>query len=451
MLEQTNEQEADSQDDVHLKSQDRYKWALSRSNAHFATPKGADLFDRLELYSEWIAARTELGFWPYARTLETAPQPIASIGYAGKQGRSSINLAVQDYLGLATHPMITEAAERAIRDFGVHSAGSAMLVGNNPLSQKLELSISEFVHAEHVLLFPTGWAAGFGAVTGLVRDTDHIVLDALAHACLQTGSSAATKKLHRYRHLDVDHAEELLRKIRADDRTNAILVIAEGLYSMDSDTPDLVRLQSICSEYNAKLLVDVAHDLGALGEGGRGFLADKQILGNVDIVMGAFSKSFASNGGFIATKDFRVKKYLQWFANPHTFSNALSPIQCAIVETAIGIIRSAEGDQLRSQLMSKSQYFRARLQEHGLDVLGIPSAIVPVLIGREAVARMASRFVDRSGTSTNLVEFPAVGLGAARFRCQLMATHTDSQLATAADDIAKGISEARGEYSKMPQ
>lgn len=423
--------------------------ALTRSNAHFASPKGADLFDRLAGYASWIEARRRAGVWPYSRTLLASPRAEAAMAGSDGVARSRINLAVQDYLGLATHPQICDAALRAVRDFGVHSAGSAMLVGNNSLSRRLETSLRELLQLEEVLLFPTGWAAGFGVVTGLVRDCDHIVLDSLAHACLQAGSSAATKNLHRYRHLDVEHAGDLLRGIRGGDSKNAILVIAEGLYSMDSDSPDLARLQALCREYGAKLLVDVAHDLGALGPDGGGTLAAQGVLGHIDLVMGAFSKTFASNGGFVATSDTRVRRYLQWFASSHTFSNALSPVQCAVVDAAIATVRSSEGEGLRRRLQRNARHFRQALEARGLRVLGNPSAIVPVLIGQEGLARMASRWVEQTQTSTNLVEFPAVGLGAARFRCQLMASHELGQLSRAADDIADAVERATADRRQL--
>lgn len=424
--------------------------ALSRNNAHFANPKGRDLFGRLGGYTNWIDSRRASGYWPYARVLESSPLPTARIGEVDQPGEWGINLAVQDYLALSTHPAVREAATRAVRDFGVHSAGSAMLLGNNPLSLALERAIGEMVHMDHVLLFPTGWGAGFGVVNGLVRERDHIVLDTLSHACLQTGTLASTRNIHRYRHLDVDHAVEMLRTIRAADTENAILLIAEGLYSMDSDSPNLARLQAACTEFDARLVVDVAHDLGALGPDGTGQLGMQGMLGKVDIVMGAFSKTFASNGGFIATNDRRVKLYLQWFANPHTFSNALSPIQCGVIAECIRIIGTAEGAQLRQQLNAGATAFRASLTDAGLRVLGEPSAIVPVLIGRERTARIASKRLADKGTFTNLVEFPAVGLGSARFRCQLMATHEPAQLAQAARDIIDAAREAAEENAGAP-
>ena len=422
-----------------------YPNALSRSTAHFANPKGRDLFDRLQSYSDWQDARRVSGYWPYARVLGSSPLPEARIGPMNREANWGINLAVQDYLALSTHPSVRQAAMDAAREFGVHSAGSAILLGNNPLSLALEQAVGELVGMEHVLLFPTGWGAGFGVVNALVRERDHIVLDALAHACLQSGTMASTRNIHRYRHLDTAHAAEILAAIRATDTENAILVIAEGLYSMDSDSPDIPALQALCRVYDARLVVDVAHDLGAIGPGGTGQLGAQDMLGKVDIVMGAFSKTFAANGGFVAVNDRRVKSFLSVFASPHTFSNALSPIQCGVITECIRIVRDVEGEQLRARLHTAATEFRADLSAAGLTVLGAPSAIVPVLIGRDRLARVASRNLAARGTFTNLVEFPAVGVGSARFRCQLMATHAQHQLKRAANDIVAAIREAESD------
>jgi glycine C-acetyltransferase len=148
---------------------------------------------------------------------------------------------------------------------------------------------------------------------------------------VQEGASAATRNNYLFRHLDVEHCRDWLRTIRAKDTQNGILVVTEGLFSMNSDTPDLRAMQELCREYEATLVVDVAHDLGCLGEGGRGHIGLQRMLGEVDIVMGSFSKTFASNGGFVACRSRAVKEYLRFYSPPATFSNALSPVQAAVV------------------------------------------------------------------------------------------------------------------------
>jgi 7-keto-8-aminopelargonate synthetase-like enzyme len=417
--------------------------SLGGTAAQFAQPRGADLLRRTEAVEAWHAARSADGLWQYSRSLEGAPNPIASIRDESGAGARGINFASQDYLSLASHPQVVDAAAAALRDAGPHSAGSAVLLGNTRISLALEQAIAGLVATEHVALFPTGWGAAFGAITALVQPQDHIVIDQFAHASLRQGASAATPNVSINRHLDVGHVRELLGAIRARDTAQGILVVTEGLFSMDSDTPDLPALQALCHEYGATLLVDVAHDLGAMGPGGGGCIAQQGMLGRIDLVMGAFSKSFASNGGFVATASRSVKRHLQLYAGPHMFSNALSPVQAAVILECIRIIRSDEGDSLRADLMRNVDGLRAQLAAEGLHCMGIPSAIVPVLIGSEKVSRLTGKLLFEQSVFVNQVEFPGVPVGASRLRLQLMSNHNMQQIKRAAPIIGQTVTRAR--------
>jgi 7-keto-8-aminopelargonate synthetase-like enzyme len=413
--------------------------ALAGSAAQFAQPRGADLLRRTAALEAWCALRAVHGVWQYARALDGAPDPVAQVREQGAPGARGINFASQDYLSLAAHPSVHEAALRALHEAGPHSAGSAILLGNTRLSLALEQALGELLRTEHVTLFPTGWGAAYGAITALAHGRDHILIDQLAHASLRQGAQAATRNVAVHRHLDADHVRELLAAIRARDRENAILVVTEGLFSMDSDSPDLPLLQHLCREYGATLLVDVAHDLGALGPGGTGCIGQQGMLGKIDLVMGAFSKTFAANGGFVACAVRGVKRQLQLFAGPHLFSNALSPLQAGVVLEALRIVRSEEGAALRGQLMRNAEELRGMLGDAGVRCLGMPSPIVPVLIGGEAAARLASRLLARRGVFANQVEYPGVPLGAARLRLQLMANHNLQQVRRAARAVGDCI------------
>jgi len=417
--------------------------SLGGTAAQFAQPRGADLLRRTEPVEAWHRARSADGLWQYARSLDGAPHPIASIRDESGNGARGINFASQDYLSLASHPQVADAAARALREAGPHSAGSAVLLGNTRTSLALEEAIAGLVATEHVALFPTGWGAAFGAITALVQAQDHIVIDQFAHASLRQGASAATPNVSINRHLDVGHVRELLGAIRARDTDHGIMVVTEGLFSMDSDTPDLAALQALCHEYGATLLVDVAHDLGAMGPGGGGCIAQQGMLGRIDLVMGAFSKSFASNGGFVATASRSVKRHLQLYAGPHMFSNALSPVQSAVILECIQIIRSDEGDALRADLMRNVDGLRAHLAAEGLHCMGIPSAIVPVLIGSEKVSRLTGKLLFEQSVFVNQVEFPGVPVGASRLRLQLMSNHNMQQIKRAAPIIGQTVARAR--------
>lgn len=416
---------------------------LNKSAAHFARPSGSDLLARTEPFLRWRASRLEADVWPYSRTILSAPGARCAVANERGACREGINFANTDYLSLSTHPSVREAAVNAIDTYGTHSPSSPMLQGNTGLSVELEAALSEWLLTEHIVLFPTGWAAGFGLITALVRPDDHIVMDNLAHACLQQGAQAATTNIRRHAHLDLDEVVRNLQEIRATDTKNAILVISEGLFSMDSDYPDLKRLQGICREFEATLMVDVAHDLGAMGPDGTGIIGMQGMLGEIDLVMGAFSKSFGTNGGFVATHSRAVKHYVKTYGGSHLFSTAISPVQTAAARESIRIIRSSEGQDLRDRLMGNILTMRDEFHSLGVTTLGDPTPIVPVPIGSEKIARVASSLLFEAGVFANLVEFPAVAVGAARFRMQVMAGHTTEQLKTGAKAATLAIEQAQ--------
>jgi glycine C-acetyltransferase/8-amino-7-oxononanoate synthase len=416
--------------------------ALSGNVALFRQPRGPDLMRRSAPLEEWCALRTCHGVWPYGRTMEGRPAPLATVEGDGMAAAQGINFASQDYLSLASHPDVIDAAMHALAECGPHSAGSAILLGNSRYSSALEEAVGTLLQCRHVVLFPTGWGAAFGAVTALTHPGDHVLIDALAHASLRQGAAAATRNVGVFRHLDCDHLRELLAGIRAVDATGAILVVTEGLFSMDADSPDLPLMQYLCREYGATLLVDVAHDLGAMGPGGAGAIGAQGMLGKIDIVMGAFSKTFASNGGFVACSERGVRRQLQLFAGPHMFSNALSPVQAATVLECLRIVSGNEGDLLRADVMRNAVELRALLQEEGVRCLGAPSPIVPLWIGSESATRVAGMLLARDRVFVNPMEFPGVPLGSARLRLQLMAQHTPAQIRRAARLLARAVRRA---------
>lgn len=420
--------------------------ALTGSMRDFRVPGGVDLLGRTEGFFNWQNLRRQNGLWPFSRATEDGPSTVCSAQDDSGNRMRGVNFASQDYLSLSAHSGIKETAKEVIERCGVHSAGSPALVGNTSYSVKLERKIAEFLRMEEVVLYPTGWAAGFGVIKGLVRSADHVVMDMLAHSCLQEGASAATNNIYQFRHLDNDYCRKLLMKIRAKDKENGILVVTEGLFSMDSDTPDLVGLQELCHEFNATLVVDVAHDLGCLGADGRGHIGMQNMLGKIDIVMGSFSKTFASNGGFVACKNRAVKEYLRFYSAPATFSNALSPVQAATVLKAFEIVESDEGRAQRDALMANIVSLRHHLRGAGLDYYGEPSAIVCVKMGSEGLARLVSRRLPQLGLVANLVEFPAVPKGAARIRMQVMANHSEQNIVKAVEILKTARQQAEIEF-----
>jgi len=418
----------------HPHSAERY--ALSGSVKDFAQPIGPDLPGRTQPFLEWQQARRSVSLWSYCRSTQAAPHTWCGAHADDGTPHFGINLASQDYLGLSAHPAVVEAARNAMYAYGTHSAGSAVLMGVTHAGLELEEALCDFMRMEHAVLFPTGWAAGYGVIQGLIRADDHVVIDEKAHACLQQGAQSATRNIRRFNHLDVVAVEQKLAAIRAGDTRGAILVVTESLFSMDADTPDLASLQRTCTAYGATLLVDVAHDLGATGVEGCGAVGEQGMLGRIDLLMGSFSKTFASNGGFVLTHSRAIKEYLRFFASTHIFSNALSAPQAAAVLAALGIVRSPEGAGRRHALAARAVQLRAALATAGLTCLGNRSPIVPVRLADEALARLIARALPMHDVIANLVEYPGVPLGEARLRLQLMATHTPDQIRRAAEGIA---------------
>lgn len=423
--------------------------ALGGSMRDFRFLPGSNLLTRLDTFYEWQQARRAVGVWPLGRSTELGAFSRTTARTDDGGLFDGVNFASQDYLSMNAHPAVLEAAIRTMRDFGVHSAGSSALVGNTSLSIALERKIGDFLGYDHVALFPTGWAAGFGVIKGLVRPGDHIVMDALSHACLQEGAQAATRNIHLFRHNRIDEMRAKLEKIRSSDAAGGILVVTEGLFSMDSDTPDIRAMQEAAHEFDAVLVVDVAHDLGNLGPSGRGHIEIQGLSGKVDVVMGSFSKTFASNGGFVAARGRAVKEYMRYYSSPNTFSNALSPAQAAIVGKALDIVSSEEGDRLRARLMDNILMLRRLLNGCGLETYGDPSAIVCVKMGSEALARLVSRRLPALGMLANLVEFPAVPKGQARFRLQVMANHTQHDIVDGVHRLSQAVAEAREDLAAL--
>ena len=400
---------------------------LGAVSADFLETEGPDLLARWGRHQEFWDQRLAAGLDPYFRTTTTRLGPEAEAIDRAEERFSGVNFSSQDYLSLSNHPLVCAAAVSAVTHWGVHSAGSIVLQGGSLPLRALEDRLADLFCGREATVFPTGWAAGYGAIRCLVREDDHIVLDILSHACLQEAAANATRHIHRVPNCSHEAVRRRLQTIRAAHPRAGILVVTEGLFSMDSTVPQLRSMQEVCRTFGATLMVDVAHDFGALGDGGMGFVGDQGMLGEIDVVMGSFSKTFASNGGFVLSRVPGLKQALRVFAGPLTFSNALSPVQAATVLAALDIVRSPEGAQ-RRRLMANVLRLREGLTARAFSVRGQPSAIVPVELGSLAEARRMTRAALRLGALVNLVEHPAVSRSTARWRLQVMADHEPAQI-----------------------
>lgn len=422
---------------------------LSQGLSDFASPQGPDLLGRCEPFGAWVNASREASLLPFIRRHAGTPGRTAEVIDFGGHRYAGINLASQDYLGLATHPDVVRASVEATERAGTHSAGSEPMGGGLPDTVALEQELGALVGKRHVVLFPTGWAAGYGVLRALLRPGDQVVIDALAHNCLQHGAAASTPSVHAFRHNDLNSLERALRRARERQSGGAILVVTESLFSMDSDHPDFGAMQGLCRSYGASLCVDAAHDLGVLGPGGRGVLAEQGATDGTDLIIGSFSKTFACIGGYVATNSEAASFYVRAFSGSYTFSNAMIPGQLAAVREALRIVRSPDGDRLRLTALQRSSRLRLALASSGLGVTGRLSPIVLPVIGPEPIARLAQRHCLERGVIVNAVEYPACRRGEARFRLQVSPGHTDDALAEAAAVIARSVEWARHYASRL--
>jgi glycine C-acetyltransferase len=405
----------------------------------FVETEGADLLARWARHQAFWDARLNAGLDPYSRTVIGRVGPSCAAITRGHERIEGVNFASQDYLSLSSHPLICAAAAEAIRTWGVHSAGPSGLQGGSPPLLMLEERLSDLLTCREVAVFSSGWAAAYGVITALVRPTDHVVIDVAAATSLQDGATKATRNIHRFPNCAYDMAAERLAAIRERDAHRGILVITASLFPMDGTVPNLRAMQNACREHEATLLVDVAHDLGAIGDGGLGYAGEQGMAGELDLITGSFAPTFASSGGFVASNASGFKQALRTFAHPLYSSNALSPVQAAAVNAALDIVRSREGAERRNRLMRNVVRLREALLSRAFSVLGQPGPIVPVSLGGIACARLLTRAVLARGALINMVEHPAVPRQNSRWRLQVMADHSHQQI----DQLVSIAAEAR--------
>ncbi len=408
----------------------------------YVRPGGRNLPARADDLARWRDARLRAGLWAWARSVDPPVGPRATLRNDAGIAAHGLNFVTQDPLALLAHPALVATAVDALRTYGVHAPGSPAFAGAALPSAELERALATFLGLPHVVLFPSGWGAAFGALTALLQPDDHVVIDAHAHPSLHHGAAAATAHVHRHRHLDLDAVAKRLATIRRDDAEAAILVVTESLFPFEADTPDLRALHGACQAHEASLLVAVGHDLGVTGPSGTGVLGAQEMLAHVDLVVGSFAKSLATNGGFLATRSAGTKQLVRLRAGPHVASNALSPLQAAVARESLRIVGSEEGDRLRANLARAVETFRAACARHTLACAGATGALVSVLVGDEGTARIAEALAAERGIHTALIEDPLVPRGTARLGLHMTAAHRPEHTVDAADRIAVAIAEA---------
>ena len=391
-----------------------------------------DLFDKCFNFKEHRLAE-RAGIYPYF--LPIAENHGTEVTIAGKR---LIMAGSNNYLGLTKHPKVMAAAEDALRRFGTSNNGSRFLNGTLELHVELERRLAKFMGKEAALVFSTGYLTNLGSISALADKGDVVILDKDAHACIVDGARLSYGDVKRFRHNDIRDLERILSSLPA---RAGKLVIVDGLYSMEGDLaplPDIVRL---AREYKARVLVDDAHGIGVLGARGAGACEAQSVEDQVDLVMGTFSKSFASLGGFIAGPR-EVMDYLRHHARALIFSASITPASVAAALAALEIIESEEGAGLRERLRQISITMREGFRARGLEVgNGGETPIVPIFIGdRMKTMQVWRKILDR-GVFVNAILVPAVAPGRDLLRTSYMASHKDEQLQT----ILKVVGEVHAE------
>jgi 8-amino-7-oxononanoate synthase len=374
--------------------------------------------DIFEKCSRFTAAREaiEAGFYPYFIPLTENDGAVAEY-----QGHRLIMCGSNNYLGLTTHPKVRQAAREALDRFGTSCTGSRFLNGTLELHEQLERELAEWVGKPAALVFSTGMQTNLGTVSALVGRGDVVVLDKEDHASIVDGARLGWGETRRFRHNDVTDLEQVLTGIPAG---KGKLVVVDGVFSMEGDIavlPDVVRL---CRRHGARLMVDDAHALGVLG-GGRGTAAQFGLTSEVDLIMGTFSKSLASIGGFIAG-DETVIHYIKHHARALIFSASIPPASAAAALAALRVMRE-EPDRV-ARVNNIADRMRRDFRRLGFDIGNSATPIVPIIIGDIYRTLMAWKLLFEKGVFVNVALSPAVPEGRELLRTSFMATHTDEQL-----------------------
>lgn len=374
-----------------------------------------DLFEKCWAFTEAREAQ-EAGFYPYFIPLTDSEGTEVVIG-----DHRLVMIGSNNYLGLTTHPDVRRAAIEATEKYGTSCTGSRFLNGTLQLHLELERELARFMGKEAALVFPTGYQTNVGAITALVGRHDFVITDKDDHASIVDGCNMAFGEVRRFGHNDIDHMERVLSRL-PDDAGK--LVVVDGVFSMGGDLARLPEIVPLCKEYGARVMVDDAHAIGVVG-GGRGTAAHYGLNDEVDLIMGTFSKSFASLGGFIVGDD-DVVHYVQHHARSLIFSASMSPANTA---AALAALKVMEEEPERIERVNEiAQTMRDAYRRLGFDVGNTVTPIIPIIIGDDMPTMVAWKALYEAGVYTNPVIPPAVPSGSSLLRTSYMATHTDEQL-----------------------
>jgi 8-amino-7-oxononanoate synthase len=375
-----------------------------------------DIFDKCAKATEHVSGLKESDCYFFFRKLES-PQDSEVV----VNGKRVIMIGSNNYLGLTNHPRVKEAALKAIEKYGSGCAGSRFLNGNLEIHEELERKLARFFRKEAALVFATGYQTNLGAIPALVGRNDVAIIDMHDHASIIDGCRLSFGEVKKYRHNDMDALERVLEKCEGKGK----LIIVDGVFSMEGDIADLPAIVRLAKVYGARIMVDDAHGIGVLGNGGRGTAEHFGLENEVDLIMGTYSKSLAAIGGFIAGSS-DVINWIKHLGRSMIFSASLPPSLVASVSTALDIIE--EQPELRTRLWRNTHKMLREYKTLGYDTGASETPIIPILIKDTIKTYQMCKHLFENGVFVNPVISPAVPPGRELLRTSYMATHTEEQL-----------------------
>ena len=383
------------------------------------------LFERLEAFTipdELKAA----GIYPYFRSIEENYDTEVVIG-----GKRLLMFGSNSYMGLTNHPKVKEAAKKAIDKYGSSCSGSRFLNGTSRLHIELEEKLANHLGKEAALTFTTGFQTNLGTVAALTGRSGILILDELDHASIIEGSRLSFSKVLKFAHNNMKDLENILKSV---DKEKIKMIVVDGIFSMEGDICNLPEITQLANKYKATVMVDDAHALGVIGELGKGTADHFGLTAEVDLIMGTFSKSLASVGGFIAATS-EIINYLQHHARPMIFSASMPPSAVAAAMAALEIIQTEPERQ--EKLWSNTAYMAKAMQDLGFDTNTSETPIIPIYIRDNHLTFQFTQELFEEGIFVNPVVSPAVRSDSSLIRMSIMATHTKDQLDEAIDKIEK--------------
>jgi 8-amino-7-oxononanoate synthase len=411
-------------------------------------PTAIDVFAKVRGHerAEQLRAAREADLLPYFRRLEGPAGPVVEM-----EGAERIMLGSNNYLGLTADPRVIAAAHDAIDRYGSGLTGSRLLNGTLDLHLELEAELAEWMGTEEAIVFSTGHQSNIGALGTILAPGDTVIADSGDHASILDGCLLSRAKLRPFKHNRLDRLEKMLE--RAAEDGGGVLVVVDGVFSMEGDVAPLPRIAELVKAHGARLMVDEAHAVGVLGARGAGASELLGVEADVDLRMGTFSKSLASCGGFIAGPH-DVIDFLRISSRAFLFTASNVPASVGAALTALRIVRSGEGPQLFSRVLENAAYLKQGLHGLGFKVVedpsGIVTPVVPVVVGHDWKAVLLWRALYDAGVYVNVAIHPAVPPGGALLRTSVMATHDAATLDRALDTFARVKAAFESEHGELP-